>query len=289
MLVGLLWLMGRLPMRLGMLLAVPLGNLARLLMKRRREIAQRNLQRCFPDWDDERRDALLKRHFHSLGRMLFETAWSWTVADRRFARFGEIERREYADQALASGKGLLIISAHFTTLEIGGRMAARPFRGVHAIYRPLRNPVIEWYQNRCRKKQYLAGVIPKRDMRSAVRILKQGGIIWTAPDQDFGASLSGFAPFFGIETATLLATARLARMTGCKVLPLFPHYDPELRRYRARFYPVLEDFPSGDDRADLARINALIEEQVREVPEQYWWIHRRFKTRPPGEAPFYER
>jgi KDO2-lipid IV(A) lauroyltransferase len=232
---------------------------------------------------------LLKRHFHSLGRMLFETAWSWTVSARRFSRFGAIENPEHAQRAVASGKGLLIISAHFTTLEIGGRLAAMPFSGVHAIYRPLRNPVIEWYQNRCRRKQYLEGVIPKRDMRRAVRVLKNGGIIWTAPDQDFGPSLSDFAPFFGIETATLLATARLARMTGCRVLPLFPHYDSQARCYRARFYPPLEDFPSGDDRADLARINALIEEQVREVPEQYWWIHRRFKTRPPGEAPFYDR
>jgi KDO2-lipid IV(A) lauroyltransferase len=220
--------------------------------------------------------------------MLFETAWSWTVADRRFRRFGAIDNQELADEARRAGKGLLIVSAHFTTLEIGGRLAATPFEGVHAIYRPLRNPVIEWYQNRCRKKQYLTGVIPKRDMRKAVRILKNKGIIWTAPDQDFGTALSGFAPFFGIETATLVATSRLARMTGCRVLPLFPYFDAENKCYRARFYPPLDNFPSGDDRADLARINALIEAQVREAPEQYWWIHRRFKTRPEGEPPFYD-
>lgn len=257
-------------------------------MKRRRDVAVRNIKRCFPEKSDAERNELLRKHFHCLGRMVFETAWTWTSSPRRFARFGEIENQAYADQALGSGKGLLIVTAHFSCLEISGRLAASPFDGVHVIYRPLRNEVIEWYQNRCRQKQYLEGVIPKKDMRRAIRVLRNNGIIWTAPDQDFGPSLSEFAPFFGIETATLLATVRLAKMTDCLILPLFGYFDEQSKRYRARFLPALEDFPSGNDRADLTRINALIEAQVRETPEQYWWIHRRFKTRPEGEPPFYD-
>ncbi len=131
-------------------------------------------------------------------------------------------------------------------------------------------------------------MISKRDARTAVRLLRRGGVLWYAPDQDFGPEQSLFAPFFGIQTATLLATHRLARLTGCAVVPMFPLYDPQQRRYRVTLLPALEHFPSDDPAADLARVNAIMEQQVRRAPEQYWWVHRRFKTRPPGDAPFYE-
>ncbi len=130
-------------------------------------------------------------------------------------------------------------------------------------------------------------MISKRDLRGMVRFLRSGGYLWYAPDQDFGPRQSVFAPFFGIQTATLLATQRLPVMTGCLVMTMFPHFDRETGRYRVEVSPPIEGFPSGDAEADLARINAILESQVRRAPEQYWWIHRRFKTRPPGEPPFY--
>jgi KDO2-lipid IV(A) lauroyltransferase len=188
---------------------------------------------------------------------------------------------------MAEGRGVLLVTAHFTCLEICARVFAMPYDNAAAIYRPLRNPVLEWYQNRGRAR-YAQCMIRKDDLRGAVRFLRSGGVLWYAPDQDFGADRSLFAPFFGISTATLTVTTRLARLTGCRVVPMLPHYDRTRRKYVVRMYPALEDFPSGDDLADLTRVNAMIEEHVREAPEQYWWIHRRFKTRPEGEPPFYD-
>ena len=121
----------------------------------------------------------------------------------------------------------------------------------------------------------------------ALRTLQNGGVIWYAPDQDFGAAQSEFAPFFGIPTATLLATHRFPKMTGCAVVPMFPHYDRKGKRYDVYISPALEDFPSDDPVADLTRVNRVMEEQARKAPDQYWWIHRRFKTRPEGEPDFY--
>lgn len=155
------------------------------------------------------------------------------------------------------------------------------------IYRPLKSPVLEYYQN-LKRLSYGEGMIQKRDMRSAVRFLRQGGNLWYAPDQDFGPKQTLFAPFFGIQTASLLATIRLAKMTDCAVVPMFPAFDQSSGHYTVKLLPALENFPSSDDLADLTRINAIMEAHIRTVPEQYWWIHRRFKTRPPDEAPFYQ-
>jgi len=209
------------------------------------------------------------------------------MSERRFRRLARISGLGHAEEALAQGKGVLAITHHATCLEIGGRLIGSAFPRSRGVYRPLRNPVIEWYQNRSRLR-YSEGMISKRDMRAAIRFLRSGGILWYAPDQDFGAERSVFTPFFGIQTATLAATSRLVEMTGCRVVPMFPSFDEETRSYTMEVLPPMEGIPSGDMEKDLSRINALIEEQVRRAPAQYWWIHRRFKTRPDGEEPFYD-
>ncbi len=132
-------------------------------------------------------------------------------------------------------------------------------------------------------------MISKRDMLGAVRALRRGDLVWYAPDQDFGPQQSLFVPFFGVQAATLLATHRLPRMAQCDVVTMMPRYVPEENVYEVVISPVLEQFPGPDPEADLARINDLLEAQIREAPEQYWWIHRRFKTRPEGEPDFYGR
>jgi KDO2-lipid IV(A) lauroyltransferase len=155
------------------------------------------------------------------------------------------------------------------------------------MYRPLKNPVLEWYQTHARSR-YSEGMISKRDMRSAIRYIRQGGVLWYAPDQDFGPGQSEFVPFFGIQAATLKATQRIPKMASCPVVPMFTSYDTKTRRYTVRILPAMTDFPSADPLRDLARVNAELEQHIRQYPGQYWWIHRRFKTRPPGEPPFYE-
>lgn len=256
-------------------------------MGSRKRVARRNLERCFPEQSEQQRDRLMRDHFRALARMLFETSWAWTASNKRLDRFGQAQGVEHLLAAREGGASVMVLAAHFTCLEFGGRIASRGVPDVQVIYRPLNNPVIEWYQTRCRLKHY-GGMISKRDIRGAMRALRGGGVVWSAPDQDFGPTRSEFAPFFGIQTAALTATLKLAASTGCKVVPLFPYYDRDTRKYVARFYPALENFPSGDDKADLTRINAIVEQQVRSAPEQYWWIHRRFKTRPPGEPAFYD-
>jgi KDO2-lipid IV(A) lauroyltransferase len=285
--VGVLWLLGKLPAWLGRALVAPLGPLMFHLMKHRRWVAERNLERCFPEHTAEERAMVLRRCFSALARTLVESAWSWSGSKRFVVSLGDVVGLEHLEAALDDGKGVLLVTSHTTCLEIGGCILIHNHPGVSGVYRPLKNPVIEWYQTRGRLR-YADRMISKRDARNAVRLLRKGGVLWYAPDQDFGLSQSVFAPFFGISTATLLATHRLPRMSGCAVVPMFPHFDVKKGRYVVRVLPALENFPTDDPVADLGRVNALMEENVRLAPEQYWWIHRRFKTRPEGEAPFYD-
>jgi len=285
-LAGVLWLLGKTPVAAGLWLSKPLGALMYRAMKRRRAVAQRNIERCFPSLTPQETEHLVRANFRSLARTMFETAWCWGMHRRKFRRMTRIEGLEHLLDAEEAGKGVLLITAHMTCLEMGGRVSceAAPVVGV---YRPLNNEVIEWYQNRCRLA-YAQGMVSKREMRSAIRCLRHGGILWYAPDQDFGPDQSLFVPFFGIPTATLEATHKLVSLTGCAVVPMFPAFDPASKGWVLRIQPALERYPSGDAHADLARLNAEMEAHVRLVPEQYWWIHRRFKTRPAGEPPFYD-
>lgn len=288
--VALLWLLGQSPPALVRFLSHPLGWLMRVLMGSRRKVALRNLERCFPELDDAQIQRLLKANFVYLARTVFEMAWSWAAPKTRIARIGQLRGLEHMTEARRNGRGILCVSLHNTCLEIGANIMGEELKrqGFYSagIYRPLKNPVIEWFQNRSRL-DFTDGMISKRNLRSAVRQLKQGTLIWYAPDQDFGPDQTAFAPFFGIPTASLLATHKLAKLTGCAVVPMYPIYNPASQRYEVTILPILENFPSDDEQADLVRINQLIEDFIRLAPEQYWWIHRRFKTRPPGEAPFY--
>ncbi len=285
--VALLWCLGRLPRRLGLLLVAPLGPLMRWALGSRRRIAERNLEACLPELDAAEREAVLKDSFDALARMVVETAWCW--AGRPASLESLVELRGF-HELLASreeGRGLLIVTAHVTCLEMGARSLGELEDG-YGMYRPLGNPVMEWYQNRGRSR-YAKGMLSKRDLRGVVRALRRGEVIWYAADQDFGPQESAFAPFFGIQTATLLATHRLPSLTGCQVAVMMPRYDRARDRYVVEVTLPMMDFPSDDPVADLTRINALLEAEVRKAPDQYWWVHRRFKTRPEGEPDFYGR
>lgn len=284
--VAALWVLGWLPRPLGLALVWPIGPLAYRLAGRRRRVAERNLERCFPEWSHAQRDDVVRACFGSVARMIAELAWCWSGPHGRFQQMGRIHGLEHLADAEERGNGVLLVTHHATCLEIGGRILLTRAR-FGGVYRPLSSPVMEWYQTRGRLR-YAEFMVSKRNALQAVKVLKRGGVVWYAPDQDFGPGQSVFAPFFGISTATLLATHRLPVMTGCAVVPMFPVYDPATRSYDIHVLPALEDYPSEDPVGDLARVNALIEEWVRKAPDQYWWIHRRFKTRPEGEPPFYD-
>jgi len=250
-----------------------------------KRVARINLELCFPDLSPKERSRLLRRHYRALGMGVVELAVSWWGSERRLAGLGRVDGLEHLQAALARGKGVLLLSAHFTTLEMGGRLLARhtPFA---VMYRDQKNRLFDAVMLRGRQRNFHAAV-HRNDVRGLLRCLKQNLPVWYAPDQNFAGLQSVFAPFCGIAAATSSATARLARTSGAAVVPFFQERLPGLQGYRLRILPALEDFPGEDLVAATARVNALIEDQVRRVPEQYFWVHRRFKTRPATEPGYY--
>ncbi len=237
-------------------------------------IARRNLELCFPEKSaDERRD-ILRAHFQSVGIGLFETAMSWWSPHARIHKLTTIEGQAHLDAALAKGKGAILLSAHFTTLEMGGR-ALTSRLPTNIMYRPTGNLVLERFLSRNRS-HHAKRAIPRDDIRTLITALKANEAVWYAPDQAYRKKGAEMVPFFGIPAATNTATSRLARMTGAAVLPYFPERLPGARGYRMTILPALENFPS-DPVIDAQRFNELIEAHVRKVPDQYLWIHRRFK------------
>jgi len=282
---GLLWCVTRLPFAWQLAIGRLLGRVLILLARERRHIARTNLALCFPELSGNERRQLLKAHFASLGIALVETALSWWASDSRLRPLARLTGLEHLQVALRQGRGVILLSAHFTTLEIGGRLLAldAPF---HVLYRDHRNPVIETLQQRARQRRF-EKAIPRGDLRGMLASLRQNHPVWYAPDQDFGRNNAVFVPFFGIPAATLSATSRLARASGAPVVPFFQRRLPGARGYELTLLPALEGFPGTDIEEDTRRLMALIESRVRRQPEQYLWVHRRFKTRPPGAAALY--
>lgn len=283
--LGLLWCAARLPWGWQMACGRLLGRSALLLARRRRAIAATNLRLCFPELHGRRRAALLRKHFESFGMGVIEVAVSWWTPDSRLRALGQIEGLEHVHAALRRGKGVILLSAHFTSLEIGGRLLALhlPF---HVVYRPNENPLVEAVMRRGRERRF-DKAIARDDIRGMLQSLKQNHAVWYASDQNYGHKHSVFAPFFGIPAATNTATTRIARISGAAVVPFFVERRSDGTGYSLRLLPALNDFPSGDVGADTQRINRLIEDQVRKAPEQYFWMHRRFKDRPPGHSDLY--
>ncbi len=288
MAIGLLRVLTWLPVRAQWALGSGLGRLAGRLARARRDVVSTNLRLCFPEMSTDAREQLTGEHFAALGRGLFETALAWFGSDARLRPRFEIEGREHLDAAIATGQGLLLLTGHFSTLEIGARIvcshAGLPF---HAMYRPYSNALMDYFMHRWREKRSGRPALPREDLRRLVRALRDGDAIWYAPDQTLDPRASVLAPFFGVPTSSLTATARLARLGRARVLPFTPQRTPN--GWKVRFFPMLEDFPGGDDVGDATRINRALEEGIRQAMPDYFWIHKRFKRRPPGAAPVYAR
>lgn len=284
--LGLLRLGTLLPFGTQLALGRWLGRRLHRFAGRRRRIAETNLRLCFPEMDEPARRRLLLAHFESLGMGFMETALSWWGGAKRLKRLMRIEGMEHLEAAQARGRGVLLVAAHFTTLEIGARLLALAVP-LHPMYRPHNNPLFEQIQGRARTRQS-AGAIRRDDIRATVRALKANQAVWYAPDQDFGPRQSVFVPFMGVNAATLTATGRLAKMSGAAVVPMTQERLADGSGYRVILEPPVEGLPSGDDQADARRQNAVFERWIRQRPADYLWVHRRFKTRPPGEPDFYE-
>jgi KDO2-lipid IV(A) lauroyltransferase len=237
--------------------------------------ARRNMELCLPELSAAARQKLLVQHFQSLGIGLFEIAFSWWASPERVRRIIKIEGRENLANALARGHGVILLTAHFTTLEMGGRMLAS-VQPTSFLYRPTKNAVLARFLARCRCR-FGGHPIPRDDIRALITALKHNECVWYAPDQSYRKKGAQMVELFGIPAATNTLTSRLARMTGATVLPYFFERLPGAQGYRAVIHPAFDNFPSDCPVADTERFNHLIEAQVHKVPDQYLWIHRRFK------------
>ena len=286
-LLTLLWLLHGAPLKLQAAIGRGVGRLLHALARSRRRVALRNVELCLPELDDAARRALVREHFQWLGRSLLERGLLWHASTSRLKRLIHVE----GDVGLAerSDKPVMWLVPHFVALDVAGA-STQLFqkRMVASIYQAQSNPVFDAAIRRGRLR-FRQGEVFARSERALplVRAVRKGWAFFNLPDMDFGARDAAFVPFFGVPAATLLAPARMARALGMVVQPVVAEILPGGQGYRVRFLPPWEDFPGDDDLAAAQAMNRWIESEIRRNPAQYLWVHRRFKTRPVGDAPLY--
>lgn len=257
------------------------------LMRRRRHIARTNLALCFPEMSERQREKILRAHFKSLGIALIEMGAAWWASDWRLEGLAKVTGLEHLEKALAEGRGAILLSAHFVSLEMGLRLMSRLQYGC-AVYRPQNNPLLDVLIQRGRLR-VRGELIARDDVRGLIGALKSNRPVWYPPDQDYGRRYSVFAEFFGHPVATITTPARFARISGAPVVPFYYHRLPGFGGYELVIHAPIKNFPSGDPIADARTQNAILEKEIRRSPDQYLWVHRRFKTRPDGEPDVYAR
>ncbi len=285
LLLGLFRLLVMLPYRWQLKLGAGLGDLSWYLLPRRRRIVEKNITLAFPRLSKEQQRQLARDSLRNSGIAMFETLLSWWGNEQRLKPLARIDGLEHLQRAWKNQKGIILLGGHFTCMMLCGRILAMqlPFQ---VLAKKVQNPLFEALTRHYREKHYQA-VIDSRDLRTMIRALKNNRICWYAPDQDFGRRHAIFAPFMGVPATTLTITARLAKLSGAPVLPISYRRLPDNKGYQITISPPLAGFPSGDELQDATRVNQIIEQQIQPAPEQYLWVHRRFKTRPIGEPRFY--
>jgi KDO2-lipid IV(A) lauroyltransferase len=285
--LGILRVLEPLPYRWLLAFGRLIGRFIRLLPTDFARVARRNLELCLPELDVQARERILAEHFETLGITLFETAITWYSDDARIRSLSRLEGIEHLEAALARGRGAILLSAHFSTLEIGARTLALNVP-LSVVYRPTKNALMSAFLSENRGR-HAKQAIARDDIRAMVRALRANDPVWYAPDQSFRKKGAEMVPFFGVPAATNTATSRLAAMTGAAVLPFFPERLPDGAGYRCEIGPALADFPSDSPVADAKRFNTLLEAHIRRVPAQYLWIHKRFKGLAPDYPRYYEQ
>ncbi len=286
-LLALLWLLHLLPLGVQALLGRGLGAIGWHVVGSRRRIALRNLELCFPELAPAAREAVAREHFRWLGRSLLERGLLWYAPPERLRRLIRVE----GDVTLAerSPRPVMWLAPHFMALDVAGAsvLLFQKRRGI-SIYQAQSDPVMDAALRRGRLRLGNAEIFPRRKAGKALmRAIRRGDAFFNLPDMDFGTRDAAFVPFFGVPAATLLAPSRLAKALGMVVQPVVAEILPGGEGYVVRFGDAWTDFPTDDPMADAARMNRWIEAEVRRDPAQYLWVHRRFKTRPPGEPSLY--
>jgi KDO2-lipid IV(A) lauroyltransferase len=280
------WLISLLPYPLLALLGRGLGRLLFLIAGRRAHIVDTNLRLCFPDLGDAARKRLMKRHFQVLGQAVLGIGINLFASARRLQRLTCFRDRQYFDRAIDAGKPIILLAPHFVGMEIAGLILA-PERHMLSMYQPIRNPLVDWMVRRGRERFGGIMIEHRAPMRQTVRQIRDGSPFYYLPDQDPGSGDKVFAPFFGIDTAVTPGLSGFARLTRAVVIPCFTKLRPGGRGFEVIFRPPLDGFPTGNAVTDARRMNEVIEQGIAEMPEQYFWVHRRFKSRPEGEESVY--
>lgn len=285
--LGLLWLITQLPYKVLLRLGRALGALMQRVARSRRHIVTRNIELCFTHLSVAERDALVRENFASMGIAFFEMAMSWWWPKKRLSRLVQVQGLEHLQAAQAQGQGAILMAIHFTTLEIGAALLGQQHT-IDGMYRAHDNPVFDYVQRRGRERHNAdAQAIEREDVRGMLKVLRKGRAIWYAPDQDYGPKQSLFVPLFGVPAATVTATSKFAKLGRAQVIPMTQTRLPNGQGYLIKIEPALSDFPGESDEQDCLRLNQWIERAIAQQPEQYLWAHRRFKTRPEGEAKLY--
>ena len=274
-----------LPHRAALAIGRSLGRLAERATGTRRAIVRRNIELCFPELSAADRDALGTRHFEALGMSLIELGIGRWASDATHLKLARLEGLEHLQKALDTGKGVILLSAHFTTLEISGRVLAINSPPFDAVFRKNSSEFITELQRTGRERS-ADTTIEKRDIKKMVRNLRKGRAVWYAPDQSYNRKGSEVIPFFGVPSMHTTATSMLARLGDAITIPFFPCRLDD-GSYVHRILPPLEDFPSDDALEDTKKYVRVLEEHIRSCPEQYFWLHRKFKNLPEGHIDYY--
>ena len=283
--LGVMWFLGQLPYPWQMGIGRTLGRLMLRLGTSRTRVARVNLTLCLPELGDAERERLLRKHLESVGMALVETAISWWTPTERLRPLLRIDGLEHLRAALDNGHGAIVLIGHFTCMELFGRLLAL-HTPLHVTYRQNKNALYEYMLTRVHR-DHCSALIPHTDLRAMFQVLKRNEPLWYAPDQNYAGKHSAFVPFFGVPASTITATSRIAKTSRAPVIPVLAQRLPDDAGYHISLQAPLADFPGEDEVSDATRILSVIESHVRQIPEQYLWVHRRFKTRPPGEPSVY--
>ncbi len=285
LLIALMYALSLLPFKLQLALGKRIGRLVLGRMKKRTNTIRRNLDLCFPNMDSQEKDRLIADNIDNTGIALFETAMAWFWSDRRVNKHVTIVGMEQLDELEKQGKGAMMLAVHSMNLELG----ARAF-GIHksgmGVYRPNNNPCFDYFQYKGRSRSNRT-LIDRKDVKKMIHALSTGERVWYAPDHDYGRRRSTFAPLFAVENAcTTTGTSLLVNASDCAVVPFTMVRDSN-DHYTLTIHPSLDEYPKECDTHAAAYINKAIEHSIMAAPSQYMWLHRRFKTRPEGEACLY--
>lgn len=285
LMLGLMWLLHWLPLPVLGRLGEAVGTLLFALVGSRRRIALTNLRLCLPQRSEAEHRAIARRHFQVYARSVLERGILWWASEARLKRLIKVEPGVPLDQ-IAAGPTILLCP-HFVSLDVAG-VAVMLETSLCSIYTRQQNQVFDEALRKGRSRFRPIKIVPRADgVKPIIRAMREGLPFFMLPDMDFGAKDAEFVPFFGIPAATLTAPARIAAATGAKVLPVVATYLPGYRGWKVSFYPAWENYPGDDLVAATRHMNAFIEARVLEAPAEYFWAHKRFKTRPPGAPNLY--